>query len=176
VYRPAPGQVDALKDAFGSLATLRVPLTSVLQHGDPHPGNLLLDSAGRVLVLDWESAEPHGMPLWDLAYFFRAYAVAASRQDGSRDRLHGATRHLLDSSALSERLVAAVDADLAATGLPRAAVRPLLLGCWLHRALKEATRTLPDRLWQGQSVQLLTTMLSRPGAATLRRLEEGPPA
>jgi aminoglycoside phosphotransferase (APT) family kinase protein len=170
VYRPDDAERAALRDQLRTLADLAGPLPVVLQHGDPHPGNLLLSDEGRTAFLDWESADPGGMPLNDTLYFFRSYAAAASRRDGVRDGVRGAARHMVDGSALGDRLVEAVHRDAAAIGLPAAAVLPLAHVCWVHRALKEATRTPPGRLGTTPSVRLLRMMLARPDGGTLRQL------
>jgi hypothetical protein len=169
VYSPPAGEAAALREHFETL-TAAVDLPTVFQHGDPHPGNLLTSPSGRTLFLDWESAEPRGLPLWDTLYFFRSYAVTASRRNGVRDPVRAATRHLLDASPLADLLVEAVDRDVARLGLPRTAVGPLVLGCWMHRALKEATRLPPGRLDTGPSLRLLRETLRRPGAPTTARL------
>jgi aminoglycoside phosphotransferase (APT) family kinase protein len=173
VYGAPADERDELAEAFAALNALPEPFPSVLQHGDPHPGNLLRDADGRTLFLDWESAEPRGLPLWDPLYLLRAFAAESARRHGERDRVRGAARRLLEPSPLSERLVAAVDDTLAATGLPRDAVRPLLLGCWVHRALKEATRRPADGLQSAPSRRLLREVLRRKGSPVLRRLTSG---
>jgi hypothetical protein len=145
----------------------------VNQHGDPGTWNLLVDPAGQTMFLDWEAAETDGMPLWDLLYLFRSYAVTVSRRAGVRDRLDGAARHMLDGSPLADRLVRAVGAYRVAVGLPVEAIEPLLYGCWVHRAIKESTRLQAGRLQDGQFVRLIRLMLERPRAPTLARLIEG---
>ena len=42
---------------------------SVLQHNDLGTWNVVFAGPGRFTVLDWESARPAGLPLWDLLYF-----------------------------------------------------------------------------------------------------------
>ena len=41
----------------------------------------------RPAFLDWEAAELHGMPLWDLFYFARSVAVGVARACGTRGSL-----------------------------------------------------------------------------------------
>ncbi len=173
IHRSSHEEIDALRGRFERLGDIAGPLPVVDQHGDPGIWNLLVDPAGRTLFLDWEAAEPDGLPLWDLLYLFRSYAVSASRRAGVRDRLDGAARHMLDGSPLSDRLVSAVGAYRSAVGLPGEAVEPLLYGCWVHRSIKESTRLPVDRLPDGQFVRLIRRMLARPAAPTLLRLIEG---
>lgn len=170
VFRPGADERGTLRDLVRSLDGLRCPLPVVLQHGDPHPGNLILQDGGRTAFVDWEIADPAGMAMGDLLYFFRSYAAAASARDGVRDRVQGAARHLVDGSPLGDRLVQAVRHTASAIGLPTAAVLPLTHLCWVHRALREATRTPPDRLDAAPSLRLLRMMLARPDGGTLRAL------
>ena len=48
----------------------------VFQHGDPGVWNLLITPDGRPAFLDWEAAEHHGMPVWDLFYAARSVGIA----------------------------------------------------------------------------------------------------
>ena len=45
-----------------------IPL--VLVHGDFTPWNLKRQTDGKIVALDWEDADPAGLPLWDLCHFF----------------------------------------------------------------------------------------------------------
>lgn len=170
IHRPAASEREALHDRFAALARIGDPIPTVFQHGDPGIWNLLVDPAGRTVFLDWEASEPDGLPLWDLLYLFRSYAVATSRRAGTRDRLAAASRHLLDASPLGDQLVRAVERYRDQVGVPAGAVEALVYGCWVHRSLKEATRMAPDRLAEGQFVRLIRRMLKEPNAPTLGRL------
>lgn len=61
---------DALRDA-------NLPLVFV--HGDFRHPNLLCQADGRLGVLDWERADPAGLPTHDL-FFFLAYAAGPGNQ------------------------------------------------------------------------------------------------
>lgn len=170
LYRPPADEARALRDRFEAVARLDDPIPTVLQHGDPGIWNLLVDRDGRTVFLDWESAEPDGLPLWDVLYLARSYAVAASRRRGARDRLDAAARHLLEASPLGDRMVELVTAYRERVGVPAGATEGLIFGCWLHRSLKEASRMKPDRIDDGQFVRLIRRMLERPDAPTLARM------
>ncbi|GAB4423015.1 MAG: hypothetical protein Kow00106_20150 [Anaerolineae bacterium] len=142
----------------------------VFQHGDPGPWNMLVAPDGRIALLDWESAEPQGMPLWDLFYFLRSYALNVSRADGIADRLEGVARHFLAESSLSEWLVSAVHDYCAQTGLGSQYVEPLYYTCWMHRALKQVTLLAPEQLQRGIYVRLLRHSIAQHNAPTLRAL------
>ena len=146
-------QIDALADAGSSL-----PL--VLQHGDPGTWNLLVGADGAPAFLDWEAAERHGMPLWDAFYFVRSFAVTVARRRGRTSRLAAVRRELLADGPLSRLLTEAAGRHCAEIGLDRSLVGPLFVTCWMHRALKEATRLSPARLDSGHYVNLLRLCLS----------------
>ncbi len=57
-------------------------LPQVFEHGDLSHPNLIEYAPGQVGVIDWELAEPAGMPLHDLVFFLMYVALASSR-DGS---------------------------------------------------------------------------------------------
>lgn len=169
-YRPTSGELAELRERFEAVRGIPEPIPVVFQHGDPGIWNLLIDASGRTVFLDWEAAEPDGLPLWDLLYLVRSYAIATSRRAGVRDRLEAASRHLIDASPLSERIIDLVHGYGQSVGLPTAAVEALMYGCWVHRALKESTRMAPERLADGQFVRLIRRMLAQPDAPTLARL------
>lgn len=58
-------------------------LPSVLEHGDFSSPNILQDKEGRVGVVDWELAEPKGLPAADL-FFFLTY-IASARQNARKN-------------------------------------------------------------------------------------------
>jgi hypothetical protein len=142
----------------------------VLQHGDPGTWNLLVTPGGRPAFLDWEAAEHEGMPLWDVFYFVRSFAVTVARAAGVRSSLRGLRAQLLADMPVNRLLVAAVERQCARIGLDRELVEPLFVTCWMHRALKEATRLRPARLDRGHYVNLLRISLDDADSPGLRRL------
>jgi hypothetical protein len=58
------------------------PLPEVFEHRDCSPWNVLVTEQGGTALLDWESAEPRGLPALDLVYFL---ANAAFVIDGALD-------------------------------------------------------------------------------------------
>lgn len=157
------GQIARLGEAAGDF-----PL--VFQHGDPGPWNMLVTPDGRVALLDWESAEPRGVPLWDLFYFLRSYAVNAARAEGFADRETGLARYLFAESALGHLVVEVTRAYCAQVQVPTQLIEPLYYTCWMHRALKQSTLLDPARLAQGPYVRLLMRSIAERDAPTLRAL------
>jgi len=161
VYALTPAHEAFLHRQVETIATASAPFPVVFQHGDPGIWNLLATRAGGISLLDWEAAEEQGVPLWDLFYFWRSYAALSG---GRR------ARGLLGPPELATGLVSSVEAHCEQTALPRELVEPLYYLCWVHRALKEATRRSPERLESGHFVTLLRRAIDAHGTDELSRL------
>jgi len=170
IYRLTPGQHAFLADQIGKISRSSTAFPLVFQHGDPGTWNLVVTPNGRVAFLDWEAAEPEGIPLWDLFYFLRSYSVGAARARGTRDRLKGFAQQFLAESPLSLRVVEATRRYCQQIGLSGHLVEPLFYTCWMHRALKEANRRGEARLENSHYVSLLRLCIEQRSAPTLRRL------
>ena len=157
------GQIDLI-----GLSQKKFPL--VFQHGDPGTWNMLVSDQGKVIVLDWEAGEPHGMPLWDLFYFFKTYGSWVSRMQGSRGALEDFTQHFLKASPIGSRLQEMTERYCKLIGLHRSLVEPLFYTCWMHRALKEATRLSAASLQSGYYVDLLRLIIDQRKNPILGRL------
>jgi SAM-dependent methyltransferase len=170
IYQPAPAYRDFLADQIAAVERGREAFPVVFQHGDPGIWNALVTPGGQAAFLDWEAAEPRGMPLWDLFYFLRSYSVRVARTQGTRDGLEGFAKQFLAESPLSPLVVESVERYCRQIGLPARLVEPLFHTCWMHRALKEATRLTSSRLERGHYVSLLRLCIDQREAPTLRRL------
>jgi hypothetical protein len=170
IYQITPAHRAFLAELLGRIAGSPAAFPLVFQHGDPGTWNLLATPAGRTAFLDWEAFERQGMPLWDLFYFVRSYGVWSSRMAGVRDSLKGFERQFMADSALGTYLVAAVGRYCARSGLAPELVEPLFYTCWMHRALKEATRLPVDQLERGHYVGLLRLCIDGRDAPVLRKL------
>jgi hypothetical protein len=168
LYRPPPEERVRVWDQVRAIEAHPAPFPLVFQHGDPGAWNAIATDGGGVAFLDWEAADPHGMPLWDLLYFLRSYGVGAARSAGTRDALDGFARAFVSGSELSDQLVTAVRSYGARIGLDPQLVAPLYHLCWVHRAVKEATRLPAGRLHTGHYVQLLRWGLADRDASGLR--------
>ena len=170
IYRSSAAEHEALAGQIAAVAASRRPFPLVFQHGDPGTWNLLVTADGRPAFLDWEAAEPHGMPLWDLFYLARSVGVGAARAAGTRSSLDAFARQFLPDGPVSRALAHDVERHGSQIGLDPALVGPLLLTCWMHRALKEAMTMRPERLARGRYVRLLRLCLERRDAPGLRRI------
>jgi hypothetical protein len=79
-------------------------------------------------------------------------------------------QQFLADSALAPLLIDSVARYCERTGLSREMIEPLFYTCWLHRALKEATRLPLARLEGGHYVNLLRLCIERRNTSALHRL------
>jgi hypothetical protein len=172
IYAPSDAERGFLGDQIRLLGKQSEPIPLVFQHGDPGVWNAIWTRAGRVAFLDWEAAEPEGVPLWDLFYFLRSYGIQATPSRGRRDWLEKSSRHFLGSGDLHSLFARAVRRAAAASRLPSGLVGPLFFTCWMHRALKESTRLQGRALEQGRYLGLLRLLVERRSERGLRRLLE----
>jgi hypothetical protein len=152
------------------LASSETRLPVVFQHGDPGPWNLLVTTSGEPAFLDWEAAEPEGLPLCDLFHFVRSYGIRVSRATGTNDPMRSFEEQFLADSELGRLLVRKTSRFCAEAGLATELVAPLFYVCWMQRALKEVTRLHPRRLDRGRYVNLLRVSIERREGPGLRRL------
>ena len=175
IYRPNAAERAALTAAVDRIGASARPIPLVLQHGDVGTWNVLVSADGEPILIDWEAAVPHGMPLWDLFYFVRSAAVGVARRNGTRDALAGAQRQLFELGPMSTVLVGAVDRFCTGAGLDRGLVEPLFQLCWMHRALKASSTLPPGGLARGHYRRLLEASIERRNAPGLGRLYSGLP-
>ncbi len=160
VYDSDAAERARLAALVDRLAGCQVP--AVLAHGDPGTWNAMVTPEGRTAFLDWEAAEPSGLPLFDLFYLVRTVGLVAPGADVTRDHARGFARAFLADTPLRSLLVTATRRYAATVGVPHEAVEPLWALTWMHRALKEATRLPAGRLDQGHFVNVLRESLARP--------------
>ena len=139
----APGPVasaveDATPDTIARLVTRtaaileslgEVGLAVVLEHGDLAPPNLLRLRGGGLGVVDWEVADPEGLPLGDLLFFasFVTIVLAAEDVDGR-------------TSLMSPAAEPAVVRQAGALGIAEALIPALTLAMWARWADRQLTR------------------------------------
>lgn len=170
IYTLSTAEDEFLADQVRLQGQLQQDFPLVFQHGDPGTWNLFVSQDDRVIILDWEAGERRGMPLWDLFYFFRTYAAWMSRMRGTRDALKSFSQHFLEPSDLGSLLQDATRRFCDGVRLDRSMVGPLFYTCWMHRALKEATRLRPDALHSGNYLNLLKLAIANRREPSLVRL------
>ena len=132
--------LNATRRALDRLGELPV----VPEHRDCAPWNLLLSSDGELVALDWESSEPRGLPVLDLAYFlaYAAFFVDGAMESGAfRDSYAAALDPTTELGRVVEDCFSLYCARL---GIDPAAVGPLRLLSWLVHARSEHVRLAQD--------------------------------
>ncbi len=110
---------------------------TVIEHRDFGPWNILIDDAGALMVLDWESSRVRGLPLLDLIYFVTYMAFFVDGAMVSR-RFAESYRATLDPRSTT----GAVRAELVLQyrerfGISIDAERALRALCWIEHADSE---------------------------------------
>jgi hypothetical protein len=126
--------------ALGGLGAL--PL--VCEQRDFAPWNVLADQTGALTILDWESAEPDGLPALDLIYFL---SYLSFFRDGATrtGRVRASYRASLDPRTFTGGVRAACLARYAReTGLDLGALPGLSMLTWMVHARSEYRRFVAD--------------------------------
>ena len=114
------------QELLAPLAELPVPL--VFQHGDLSHPNLVLRDGRQLGVLDWELAEPRGLPACDLFFFLAYAAFARARANRRGGHVRAFQQAFFGPEAWTrpflERYAAAIQ-------LPSQALTPLFLVTWM---------------------------------------------
>jgi hypothetical protein len=125
--------------APASLVTAAAGVPAVFAHHDLGSWNIVTDGQ-MFTALDWESARPGALPLWDLAYFLvHALPIA----DGTMNELDpaGAMLALLRGDTDSARILFRwLKAGADSLGVAYDAVPSIVTLCWLHHGLSHVTR------------------------------------
>jgi glycosyltransferase involved in cell wall biosynthesis len=161
----ATGSVPALHSILDDLGDL----PPAPEHRDCSPWNVVLTPGGEPALLDWESAEPDGLPGMDLVYFL---ANCAFVLDGAIES--GRTREtyakLLDPRTEYGRIARrARNEYMSALGIGGADFRRLRLLCWIvhsrsdyrHLQLESPGAPLPRQLLETMFLGLVAEELWR---------------
>lgn len=115
-------------------------LPSACEQRDCSPWNVLVRPGGGLAVLDWESAEPDGLPALDLVYYlsYASFFVDGAMDSGGEAASYAA---MLDPRSFTGRIYAECVARYTERlGLSPALIGHLRLLCWLVHAGSEAAR------------------------------------
>ncbi len=130
------GLVERTRAAVEPLRQARVPL--VFEHGDLGHPNLLVQADGRLAVIDWELAEPAGLPLNDLCFFLAYVASARERATSLPDHVAAYERGFLARDAWARGIL---DTAAEEAGISRELVSPLVTATWMRYVLRLPERT-----------------------------------
>ncbi|HEY1689364.1 MAG TPA: hypothetical protein VGF95_10955 [Solirubrobacteraceae bacterium] len=126
---------------FASLVAPLEHLPTMLEHGDVGLEHLIVDRGSFVLI-DWERAQRHGLPLADLAFFLaQALPVMSGELDDARyGRDRAFVRLFRGESPSSQTLFRWLAAAREAWALDADAIAPLLSVIWLRLAQVDIRR------------------------------------
>jgi hypothetical protein len=118
-------------------------LPCVVEQRDCSPWNVLRRADGSLVMLDWESAEPAGLPALDLAYYltFAGLAVAGAMDSGTVAAYRAIRDPLHPIGAVTRECE---DRYMGALGLPRELLHPLRLLAWIVHSRAEWDRLRAD--------------------------------
>jgi hypothetical protein len=170
IYRISTKHRSFLLEQISRIAGSCDAFPLVFQHGDPGTWNAVVTPTGCIAFLDWEAAEPEGIPLWDLFYFLRSYMMGVARSKGIRDRIRAISQLFLTESPFSRSFVESTKSYCHQIELSEGLIEPLFYTCWMHRALKESTRLMPEKIDSGHYVNLLRLFIERRDTLMLNQL------
>ncbi len=133
-------RVGARLDGLGSLP-------SVPEQRDCSPWNVLIAPDGAVAVVDWELAEPDGVPALDLIYFlaYLAFSVDGVPFEAASDEVRASYRRALDPSTRTGAIRAAcLDRYAAGLNLSPLVLNALAPLAWAIHARSEHRRLVAD--------------------------------
>jgi hypothetical protein len=119
------GLLERTQELVAPLAGLELPL--VFEHGDLSHPNVMSLGNGRVGVVDWELADPCGLPAYDLFFFLTYAAFALKNARTNNDYVSAFQAAFFGRSAWAQPYVVDYAEQL---GLPRTALTPLFALCW----------------------------------------------
>ena len=117
-----------LERTWELIAPLRdADLPLVFEHGDLSHPNIMLLKDGAPGVVDWELAEPHGLPTYDLFFFLTYVAFASQKARKSAEHLAAFHAAFFGRAAWARPYVAGYAGRLR---LPPHTLTPLFVLCW----------------------------------------------
>ena len=145
-----PEKLQATRAILAMLGDL--PL--VCEQRDCSPWNVLIADDGELVILDWESAEPRGLPMLDLIYFL-TYLIFFLDGALESQRFMESYRAALDPATFTGRVVAeCLHYYLTCVGLDPIVLRPLRLLTWLIHSRSEYQRFAAEAAGQPDPADL----------------------
>jgi aminoglycoside phosphotransferase len=136
--RLSPEEARAIERTRALARRLRGdPLPAVFEHGDLSPPNVLRLHDGGIGVLDWELAEPRGLPGGDLFFFLTWVAWARDRATTPETQCRAFGRAFFGAGAWARSFVRAYARGL---GLPVDALTPLFVLGWARTLARYVDR------------------------------------
>jgi aminoglycoside phosphotransferase (APT) family kinase protein len=131
--------LDSTEERVGPLSTQVLP--RVFAHGDLSSPNILIDDLGRVGIVDWELADPTGLPASDVFFFLTYIAFARSDATETPEQVKAFGEAFFGSPAWARDPVMDYAKSL---GLSSRSLRPLFLLTWVRYVESLALRLHED--------------------------------
>jgi aminoglycoside phosphotransferase (APT) family kinase protein len=127
-----------LEQTWAIIAGLReLALPTVFEHGDLSHPNLFLLQSSELGVVDWETAEPYGLPACDLFFFLNYAAVSMHNTRNTSEYLSAFRSAFFGEQAWGRYYVGMYARRLQLSDL---ALTPLFVLCWLRYMVSLLTR------------------------------------
>lgn len=140
---PLAEELGLLDDALQAAETLRAhDLPLVLSHEDFSHPNILIASDWQARVVDWELAEPQGLPGLDLFFFLTYIAFARRGAEKNSEYLAAFQEAFYGPQAWAQSYVRRYAEHLR---LPAATLAPLFILCWTRYLIGLITRLQDQR-------------------------------
>jgi aminoglycoside phosphotransferase len=154
--RPAErALVRRTREFVAPLLAADVPL--VFEHGDLSAPNILIDAEDRAGVVDWELADPAGLPAVDLFFFLTFVAFARGRANGQRGWIAALRSAFFGPDAWATPWIRKY---AGAMELPEGSLGPLFVSTWARYVAAAATRLGADDAPRDESGELLAWLRS----------------
>jgi thiamine kinase-like enzyme len=114
------------------------PLPVVFEHGDLSHPNLVRQEDGRLVVVDWELAEPGGLPAQDLLFFLAYAAASVERAVTVQAQVRACADAVTARGGWGRH---ELELDAARLGYDRSLLRPLNIACWARQSAHLLVRT-----------------------------------
>lgn len=144
---PLAEELGLLEDVLQIAEALRAPrLPLVLSHEDFSHPNILISADWQARVVDWELAEPRGLPGLDLFFFLTYVAFARRGANKNAEYLAAFQEAFYGPQAWAQSYVLRYAERLR---LPGASITPLFLLCWTRYLIGLVARLQDQREPQG---------------------------
>jgi predicted Ser/Thr protein kinase len=116
------------------------PLPEVFEQRDCSPWNVVISAGGEATLLDWESAEEHGVPGLDAFYFLTYASFFVERTMHTGRELGTYQRMLSPSTGIGRVYAGSMRAYADRVGVEESTLGSLRLLCWLVHAWSAGVR------------------------------------
>jgi aminoglycoside phosphotransferase len=122
-------------------------LPLVIEHGDLSSPNILMNDQNQIGVVDWELAEPRGLPVVDLFFFLTYIAFSLQKASKKPEYLHAFKRAFFGRQCWT---IPHITKYCDALKISSEALRPLFVVCWARYVAGLVQRLKQHENQQGQ--------------------------